>query len=248
MRKFMKINAIIQARYGSTRLPGKIFMDITGKPLLWHVVNRLKYVNLIDDIIVATTTDEKDDLTEEWCKKNDVKCYRGSEDDVLNRFYCAATEFPCDIIVRVTADDPLKEPKIINNIIKKLIDEKLDLSTNVFPPSYPEGLDCEVFTFDVLQTMEKATNNSYDREHVTPYIYNNPDKFKIGNVSSAKQLSSYRWTIDNKEDYEMVNEIYNKRKNQNNEILLMKEILEILEENPEIADINSDVKRSGMYQ
>lgn len=244
----MNINAIIQARYGSTRLPGKIFKDINGKPLLWHVVNRLTYVDLIDNIVVATTTNDKDDLTEEWCKKNEIKCYRGSEEDVLNRFYGAATEFPCDIIVRVTADDPFKEPNIINKIIKKLIDEKLDLSTNVFPPSYPEGLDCEVFTFDVLQTMEKTTNNSYDREHVTPYIYNNSDKFKIGNISSTRQLSSYRWTIDSAEDYEMVNAIYNKRKNEKDKLLLMEEILEILEENPEIIDINSNVKRSAMYE
>ncbi|MBQ6098511.1 MAG: glycosyltransferase family protein [Methanobrevibacter sp.] len=244
----MKVNAIIQARCGSTRLPGKIFMAINGKPLLWHVVNRLKYAELIDDIIVATTTDSKDDATEEWCNENEIKCYRGSEDDVLNRFYNAAVAFPCDVIVRVTADDPFKEPTIVDKIIKKLIDENLDLSCNVFPPSFPEGLDCEVFTFNVLETMEKTTNNPYDREHVTPYIYNHPEKFKIGNLTSSRQLSNYRWTIDNKEDYEMVNAIYEKRRNEQEEILLMEEILEILEENPEIASINSDVKRSAMYQ
>lgn len=244
----MKVTAIIQARCGSTRLPGKIFMEIDGKPLLWHVVNRLTYAELIDDVVVATTTDSKDDATAEWCKENGIKCFRGSEDDVLSRFYNAAIEFPCDVIVRVTADDPFKEPCIIDKIIKKLFDENLDLSTNVFPPSYPEGLDCEVFTFNVLQTMEKITNDPYNREHVTPYIYNNPDKFKIGNVTSSRQLSSYRWTIDNKEDYDMVNEIYKKRKDRSKGILLMEEILEILEENPKIASINSDVKRSGMYQ
>ena len=244
----MKVNAIIQARCGSTRLPGKIFMEIVGKPLLWHVVNRLTYVNMIDDIVIATTTDIKDDAVEEWCNENKVKCFRGSEEDVLNRFYYAAMTFPCDVIVRVTADDPFKEPSIIDKIIKKLVDENLDLATNVFPPSFPEGLDCEVFTFDVLQIMEKTTNDPYDREHVTPYIYNNPDKFKIKNISSNHQLSSYRWTIDNDEDYEMVNEIYNKRKNQNDGILLMEEILEILDENPEIISINSNVKRSAMYE
>ena len=226
---------------------GKIFMEINNKPLIWHVVNRLTYTELIDDIIVATTTDKKDDATEEWCKKNEINCYRGSEDDVLNRFYSAATAFPCDVIVRVTADDPFKEPKIIDMIIKKLMDENLDLSCNVFPPSFPEGLDCEVFTFNVLETMEKTTNDPYDREHVTPYIYNNPDKFKIGNVTSSHQLSQFRWTIDNQEDYEMINTIYEKRTNEE-EILLMEEILKILEENPEIAEINSNVKRSGMYQ
>lgn len=244
----MKVNAIIQARCGSTRLPGKIFMKIDGKPLLWHVVNRLTYADLIDDIVIATTTDYKDDTVEKWCDKNEIKCYRGSEDDVLNRFYGAATTFPCDVIVRVTADDPFKEPSVIDMIIKKLIDENLDLACNVLPPSFPEGLDCEVFTFDVLQTMEKTTNNPYDREHVTPYIYNNTDEFKIANVGSSRQLSHYRWTIDNEEDYEMVNAIYEKRDDENKGILLMDEIFEILEENPEIVEINSDVKRSAMYQ
>lgn len=244
----MKVYAIIQARCGSTRLPGKIFMNIDGKPLLWHVVHRLRYAELIDDIVIATTTNSKDDATEEWCKQNEVKCFRGSEDDVLNRFYGAATTFPCDIIVRVTADDPFKEPSIIDKIIKKLIDENLDLATNVLPPFFPEGLDCEVFTFDVLQTMEKTTNDAYDREHVTPYIYNNQDKFKIANVSSECQLSQYRWTIDNEEDYEMVNAIYENRKDGNDEILLMEEILGILDENPEIVSINSNVKRSDMYR
>ena len=124
----------------------------------------------------------------------------------------------------------------------------MDLATNVLPPSFPEGLDCEVFTFEVLQTMEKTTNDPYDREHVTPYIYNNQDKFKIANVSSKCQLSQYRWTIDNEEDYEMVNAIYENRKDGNEGILLMEEIFEILEENPEIASINSDVKRSDMYR
>lgn len=244
----MKVNAIIQARYGSTRLPGKIFMEIDGKPLLWHVVNRLTYADLIDEIIIATTTNPKDNAVEEWCKENNINCFRGSEDDVLSRFYNASVEFPSEVIVRVTADDPFKEPSVIDSVIKKLIDEQLDLSTNVFPPSYPEGLDCEVFTFNVLQTMEKTTNDPYDREHVTPYIYNNPDKFKIGNITSVHQLSSYRWTIDNQEDYDMVNEIYRKRKDKSKGILLMQEIFEILEENPEIASINSKVKRSGMYQ
>ena len=244
----MKVNAIIQARYGSTRLPGKIFMKIDGKPLLWHVVNRLTYSELIDDIVIATTTSPKDDVTEEWCKENRIKYFRGSEEDVLNRYYNAAVAYPCDVIVRVTADDPFKEPNIIDKIIKKLMDENLDLACNVFPPSYPEGLDCEVFTFNVLETMEKTTNNSYDREHVTPYIYNNPDKFKIENVSSPRQLSDYRWTIDNQEDYEMVSAVYEKRKKEKEEILLMEEILEILKENPEIPEINSNVKRSGMYQ
>ncbi len=244
----MGVNAIIQARCGSTRFPNKVFADIDGKPLLWHVVNRLKHANMIEDIIIATTVNPKDDRIEEWCANGCIKCFRGSEEDVLNRYYCAAVAYPSDIVVRVTADDPFKEPKVIDRVIKKLIEEKLDLVTNNFPPSFPEGLDCEAFTFRVLELMEKMAHDSFEREHVTQYAYHNPDKFKIGNVVSDTNLSSFRWTIDNTEDYEMVKAVYANRKRPSEGILLMDEILNILRENPGIATINSQVKRSTMYQ
>ena len=244
----MKVNAIIQARCGSTRFPGKVFAGIDGRPLLWHVVNRLKYAKKIDDIIVATTVNPKDDRIEEWCRKEDVKFFRGSEDDVLDRYYSASAAFPSDVVVRVTADDPFKEPAVIDRVISKLIDEDYDLVTNNFPPSFPEGLDCEAFTSDVLKTMEAYAQDTFEREHVTQYVYHNPDKFRIGNVVSDRQLSSYRWTIDNEEDYEMVKAVYSMRKPGAESILLMPEILGILEEHPEIAAINSNVKRSAMYQ
>lgn len=244
----MKVNAIIQARCGSTRFPDKVFVDIDGKPLLWHVVDRLTYAKRIDDIVVATTIDSKDNRIEEWCQNENVKCFRGSENDVLNRYYSASVAFPSDVVVRVTADDPFKEPDVIDKVICKLLDEDLDLTTNNFPPSYPEGLDCEVFTFGVLKMMEKEAQDPFEREHVTQYVYRHPDKFKIGNLICDRQLSSYRWTIDNQEDYDMVRAVYAKRKDGVEGILLMDEILTILEQNPEIADMNSKVKRSAMYQ
>ena len=244
----MTVNAIIQARCGSTRFPNKVFAVIDEKPLLWHVVNRLKYSDMIDDIIIATTVNSKDDKIEEWCKAESVKCFRGSEEDVLNRYYNTSVAFPSDVVVRVTADDPFKEPRVIDKVIKKLIDEKFDLVTNNFPPTYPEGLDCEAFKFEVLELMEKTTQDSFEREHVTQYVYHNPDKFKIGNVVSDIHLSSYRWTIDNAEDYEMVKAVYAKREKESKGILLMDEILDIIEKNPEIIKINSEVKRSTMYQ
>ena len=194
------VNAIIQARCGSTRFPNKVFADIDGKPLIWHVVNRLRYAKLIDGIVVATTFNANDNLIEEWCKTECIECFRGSEEDVLNRYYCASVAYPSDIVVRITADDPFKEPEVIDNVITKLINENLDLVTNNYPPSYPEGLDCEAFTFKVLEDVEKNAQDAFEREHVTQYVYHNSDKFKIANVASDRQLSSYRWTIDNQED------------------------------------------------
>ncbi len=248
VNRTQRVNAIIQARCGSTRFPNKVFAEIDGKLLLWHVVDRLRYAEWIDDIIIATTVNELDDAIEKWCAKEHIKCYRGSEDDVLKRYYMAAKEYPSDVVVRVTADDPFKEPEVIDRVIRKLVEEGYDLVTNNFPPSFPEGLDCEAFTFKTLCDMETQSKDPFEREHVTQFAYRNPEKFRIGNVSSEQNLSKYRWTIDTDLDYEMVNAVYAKRKPGVQGILLMKEILEILETSPEIAQINSDVKRSAMYQ
>lgn len=244
----MKINAIIQARCGSSRFPNKVFIDINGKPLIWHVVNRLSFAKTIDKIVIATTTNEKDDKIEEWCKDNNIACFRGSENDVLNRYYEASLVFPSDVIVRITADDPFKEPALIDAVVNKLISEGYDHVTNNLPPSWPEGLDCEAFTFAALKTSEESTMDSFEREHVTQYIYHNPNKFKIGNIKSEINLSYLRWTIDKKADYEMVNSIYAHRDSNNTEILLFEEILDILKKYPEISQINSEVERSAMYK
>lgn len=244
----MKTHAIIQARCGSTRFPNKVFADINDKPLIWHVVNRLTYAKSIDKIVIATTTNAKDDKIESWCKENGIACYRGSENDVLNRYYGASITFPSDIIVRITADDPFKEPSVIDAVVNKLITEGYDHVTNNLPPSWPEGLDCEAFTFAALKISEESAKDIFEREHVTQYIYRNPDKFKIGNYLSDKNLSSLRWTIDKDVDYEMVKQVYAHRNPQNSGILLLDEILDILGKNPEISKINSEVERSAMYK
>jgi spore coat polysaccharide biosynthesis protein SpsF len=244
----MSVNAIIQARCGSTRFPNKVFALIDGKPLLWHVVNRLKYATKIDDIVVATTVSEKDDKIEKWCKENNVHCFRGSEENVLNRYYSASEAFPSDYVVRITADDPFKEPKVIDAVITKLIEEGYDHVTNNLPPSFPEGLDCEAFKKSALDRSEKEAETAFEREHVTQYIYHHPEIFKIGNVSNGENLSYLRWTVDKDVDFEMVKAVYAHRNPANKGILLMDEILEILKANPEIEKINSEVERSAMYK
>lgn len=244
----MSVNAIIQARCGSTRFPNKVFALIEGKPLLWHVVNRLKHATKIDDIIVATTVSEKDDKIEEWCKENNVHYFRGNEENVLNRYYSASEAFPSDYVVRITADDPFKEPKVIDAVITKLIEEGYDHVTNNLPPSFPEGLDCEAFKKSALDRSEKEAETAFEREHVTQYIYHHPEIFKIGNVRNAENLSYLRWTVDKDVDFEMVKAVYAHRNPANEGILLMDEILQILRDNPEIEKINSEVERSAMYK
>ena len=244
----MSVNAIIQARCGSTRFPNKVFALIDGKPLLWHVVNRLKYATKIDDIIVATTISEKDDKIEEWCKENNVHCFRGSEENVLNRYYSASEAFPSDYVVRITADDPFKEPKVIDAVVTKLMEEGYDHVTNNLPPSFPEGLDCEAFKKSALDRSEREAETAFEREHVTQYIYHHPEIFKIGNVSNPENLSYLRWTVDKDVDFEMVKAVYAHRNPANKGILLMDEILDILKAYPEIEKINSEVERSAMYK
>ena len=166
----------------------------------------------------------------------------------LNRYFSASEAFPSDYVVRITADDPFKEPAVIDAVITKLIEEGYDHVTNNLPPSFPEGLDCEAFKKAALDRSEKEAETDFEREHVTQYIYHHPEIFKIGNVSCDRQLSNLRWTIDKEVDLEMVRAVYAKRNPKNTGILLMDEILQILKDNPEIEKINSEVERSAMYK
>ncbi|WP_276359586.1 glycosyltransferase family protein [Daejeonella sp. H1SJ63] len=242
----MKIVAIIQARTGSTRFFNKTFVQLSERPLIWHVVNRLKYSNEINEIVLATTTEQRDDSLQKWSIEENISLFRGSEDDVLSRFYEAAKLYNADIIVRITADDPFKDPEIIDDVIKLLKEKNLDFSSNNYPASFPEGLDTEVFTFAALEEAHLNANDSFDREHVTQYFYRNPTKFKQENYSNIKDISHLRWTLDTEKDYEMVKIIYN-HLYKDGLIFKMKDILELLEKYPEISEINKSVKRSDMY-
>jgi len=244
----MKIIAIIQARCGSTRFPNKVFANLCNKPLIWHVVNRLKYSRSINKIVLATTVNPLDDKLCNWAIANGVSFFRGSENDVLNRYYEAAKEFNADIIIRITADDPFKDPIIIDRAVCKLQEEKADFVCNNYPPTYPEGLDVEVFTFRALEIEEQNSKDNFEREHVTQYIYHHSCDFKICNVSHSKDLSSLRWTIDTEKDFEMAQQVYLSLYKDENAIFYMEDILQLIEKHPEIAQINSDVPRSEMYK
>jgi len=243
----MNIVAIIQARLGSTRFPQKVFANLAGKPLIWHVINRLKYSEKINNIVLATTLKEADNELVDWTVNEDVKLYRGSENNVLERFYLAARKYEADIIVRITADDPFKDPEIIDRVIDKLILEKLDFAYNNNPPTFPEGLDTEVFTFDALEKAYLRSVDDYEKEHVTQYFYRNRNSFMQSNLMNTENLSHLRWTIDTRLDYEMATQVYDKLYKEN-DIFLMNDILQLISQEPEIAIINKDVSRSAMYK
>ena len=242
----MNIGAIIQARMGSTRLPGKILTKIADKPMLWHVIQRTAESSLMNKIIIATTTNSADDCIVDFANSFDILFFRGSEGDVLDRFYRTAKSFCIDAIVRITPDCPLIDPKIVDKVIKRFLIGNLDYISNVHPPTYPDGLDIEVFSFETLKKVWKEAKKASEREHVTPYILNHHRMFRISNIENEVDLSYMRWTVDEERDLKFVKEIY-KRLYKNNKIFYMTNILNLLKKEPELSRINEGILRNEGY-
>ena len=243
----LAVVAIVQARTGSTRLRNKIFLDIEGKPLIEHVILRLLPSKKINKIVIATTENREDDKLENWAKDYSLNIFRGSEKNVLARFYNCARYYNADIIVRITADDPLKDYRLIDKIIDLLITNKLDFVTNNNPPTFPEGLDVEAFTMSALSTCYINSCTLNHMEHVTQYVYENIKQFKFYNLKNNIDLSRYRWTLDTKEDYLFIKEVYKALYKKNN-LFLTQEIYNLIEKNERLIEINSSVKRSIQYK
>lgn len=243
----MKIIAIVQARMGSTRLPEKVLMPLEGKPVLMHIIDRLNSVPQIDQVVVATSISKNNDKILEFCKTQGIECFRGSEDDVLDRFYKTAGQFKAENYIRVTGDCPLLDPKLLENLINYFFDNKLDycgiatgagVADKGFIGRFPDGLDAEIFTFHTLERAYHEAEGKQFREHVTPYIWKNPDKFKLGVfMSKDKDYSEYRWTLDNIEDYNLIKWIYSKLYLQKPKFNMF-DILNLLESNKELMKKN----------
>ncbi|KKH95126.1 hypothetical protein EO95_00745 [Methanosarcina sp. 1.H.T.1A.1] len=243
----MHTAAVIQARMSSTRLPGKVMLEISGKPVLWHVANRVSKSQLIDGVIVATTTSREDDIIEKFCNERHIPVFRGSEDDVLDRYYRCARKFNIENVVRITADCPLHDPSVIDLVIEKYYMGNYDYVSNVDPPTYPDGIDVEVFSFSVLEKAWRNASLVSEREHVTPYIRKHKDLFKAGNLENAEDLSFHRWTLDQAEDFKLIQKIYLQFEESNVDMFYMKDIIGLLEKNPELTSINSAIKRNEGY-
>jgi glutamate-1-semialdehyde 2,1-aminomutase len=203
----MKVVAIVQARMGSSRLPNKVMRPILGWPMIGVQLARLKESKMIDQIIVATTTHGNDDELFSYVNSLGYFCYRGDESDVLSRFVMAAQSVEASIVVRITGDCPLVDPVLVDTVIERFIRSGVDYASNTMPPTYPDGLDVEVFSLSALRLAHEHAQKSYDREHVTPYIRNTESFLKI-NVSHFSDLSSSRWTVDEIEDYEVIVRIF----------------------------------------
>lgn len=239
----MKVVAIIQARMGSTRLPGKVLRDIAGKPMLWHVIDRVKRCKTIDQVVVATTIKEEDKQVIELAMKCGVETFAGSEDDVLDRYYQAANRFNADIVVRITSDCPLIDPVIVDNVVGYYNDniDKIDYVNTA--PSFPEGVDTEVFSFNALETAWRDAKKRYEREHVSIYMHENPAIFRLDTIENDEDLSHIRFTVDTMEDLTAVKEIF-KYLYKDGSIFHMQDILNLLEEKPEIMEMNKNLIRN----
>lgn len=244
----MRVLAIIQARMGSTRLPGKVMMKIQGKTVLNHVISRVKQSKEIDDIVIATTIKSDDDIIEEEALRLNVKCFRGSEEDVLSRYYYAAKENNADVIVRITSDCPLIDPKIVDEIIKLYNMHNYGIvanaSSDLTKRTYPRGLDTEVFSFEQLEIAYKRADLKYQREHVTPYIYENCNNAFF--YKNDVDYSKYRWTLDTEEDFELISKIYDKLYGGNHDFYL-NDILELFERQPELFNINKHIEQKKIF-
>jgi spore coat polysaccharide biosynthesis protein SpsF len=242
--------AIIQARMGSTRLPGKVMKDLCGKSVLEHVIRRVRACRLLDDVIIATTTSPPDNVIVAESKQCGAKWFRGSEEDVLDRYYQAARQFTADVVVRITSDCPLFDPELLDKMIQKFRSENsshrnLDYLSNTIKRTFPLGLDAEVFTWNTLEYAHLHARNQYEREHVTPYIYEHPERFSIHSFEGDEDLSCHRWTLDTEDDFKLISKIYSELYREN-EIFRRNIVIALLESNPEWKEINAHVKQKEL--
>lgn len=241
----MKTVVIVQARMRSTRLPGKVLREVLGKPLLSYMIERLRLMHRADELVIATSTAKEDDAIEALCKKEGVDCFRGSEDDVLSRYYKAAKKYGAELVVRLTADCPIIDWGLVDSIVGVVSQnpDKIDYMSNTLWRSYPRGMDVEVFKFDLLERAYNHATKAYDREHVTPYIRENTPRTRMTNYINAHgDVSWARLTVDTPEDFELIRRVIETLYPLNN-YFTMGHVLELLEENPDWLKLNQDVEQ-----
>jgi glutamate-1-semialdehyde aminotransferase/spore coat polysaccharide biosynthesis protein SpsF (cytidylyltransferase family)/predicted dehydrogenase len=239
--------AIIQARMGSSRLPGKSLAIIEERPMLWHVIQRVKRASLVDRVVVATSTSPADDAIEQMCREGGVTCHRGKESDVLDRFYTAARAEKAAQVVRITADCPLIDPEVIDRVVRRFLRGDLDYASNAMVRSYPDGLDTEIFSFSALERAWHEAGKASEREHVTPYLRS--EKFRTANVENdlTSLYQHFRWTVDEVADLEFIRAVY--KAFQGKESFGMKDVLELIDKTPGLEKMNSEiVSNRGYYK
>jgi spore coat polysaccharide biosynthesis protein SpsF len=242
----MRTVAIIQARMGSTRLPGKVMMDVIGEPMLFHVVQRVSRARAIDQVVVATTEKSDDDAIVRLCESRSWPCFRGSEDDVLDRYYQAAREHRADVVVRITSDCPVIDPGLVDDVVSEFVRllPDIDYASNTLDrQTYPRGLDTEVMRLDALEEAWRTAEEQPYREHVTLFIYRHPELFRLHGVYSAEDYSDRRWTVDTPEDLKLIRLIFD---HFGDNTFSWRQILEVLEAHPHWQALNRHIVQKSV--
>jgi spore coat polysaccharide biosynthesis protein SpsF len=240
----MNVVAIIQARMSSTRLPGKVLMPLAGKPVLAHVVERLGLCRTLHGVVVATSTDASDDAVEKFCTEQSIHCYRGSLEDVLDRYYQSALLSGANPIVRITADCPAIDPVVVDAVVTGFLAGNYDFYG--LAGEFPDGLDCTVFGFAAIERAWKEARLKSEREHVGPYIENHPEIFRNGGLTLFSGLAQHRWTLDEPSDYALLSAVFD-RMYQSGKAFLTNDILQLLALEPELLAANAGIVRNAGY-
>jgi len=242
----MRVIAIVQARMGSTRLPGKVLRQLGGQTVISRVIERVRRFSLIDDLLIATTTDPADDAIVKEAGRCGVQVFRGSEDDVVERYYRAACQARADVVVRITSDCPLIDPEVSDYTIQRFLEERPDYASNALERTYPRGLDTEVVMFSALERAWKEASEPYQRAHVMPYLYQNPDKFRLLSVKGEVDFSGYRWTLDTSEDLEFLQEVYERLDRAGG--FTWRDVVRLLEREPALGEMNQHIRQKALHE
>ena len=242
----MKVVAILQARMGSTRLPGKVLLDLAGRTMLARVVRRVRRAPGIDEVVVATSVASGDDPIVEECRRLDAACFRGSEPDVLDRYYRAAAALQADVAVRITADCPLIDPGESGRVVRAFLERKPDYASNILCRTYPRGLDTEVMTAATLARAWREATEPYQRTHVTPYVYQHPERFRLLAVTGEEDLSVHRWTVDAPDDLELVRAVYLRMDGE--DAFSWHDVLRLVREEPWLGELNRHVRHKQLVE
>lgn len=242
----MRTVAIIQARMGSTRLPGKVLMDIAGQTMLQRVIERAARTDGVAEVVVATSTAQADEAIVSTCQTIGTRCVRGSEDDVLSRYRLAAEEASAEAIVRVTSDCPLLDPGVSGMVVRRFVEERPDYASNTEERTWPRGLDTEIFTWEALEMADREADQRYQREHVTPFIKEHTDRFRILPVTGSEDHSEHRWTVDTPEDLHFVRAVYDELGGDG--LFSWKDVLALVQRQPELREINRHVQQKHVKE
>jgi spore coat polysaccharide biosynthesis protein SpsF len=238
----VNVVAIIQARMGSSRLPGKVLRKVLGRELLSYQVERIRRCNQIDQVVIATTTKAIDHPIVEYCINNKILYYRGDEEDVLSRYYEAAVNYQADVIVRLTGDCPLLDPEIVDYMIAMYEKNPNHYVSNVIQRTFPRGFDIEIIPFQLLKEINEQATSAYDREHVTTFLRNQSTIFPTIDVTNERDLSNYRLTVDTFEDFQLIQKIIEELY-PNNPCFSLKDVVELLASQPKLLQLNAHIEQ-----